>query len=155
MKKINCKINGESVSVPEGTTILKAALEANVAIPTLCAHPDLKAWGACGICVVRAEGSPKMIRSCTTSVSEGMNYVTHDPDIVETRRTVLELILSNHPNDCLRCARNGSCELQKLSADFGIREVTFSSGVRDLSEDNSTSAIQLHPAKCISRNNFV
>jgi len=150
MKTINCKINGESVSVPEGTTILKAALEANVTIPTLCAHPDLKAWGACGICIVRPEGSPKMIRSCTTNVSEGMNYITHDPDIVETRRTVLELILANHPNDCLRCPRNGSCELQKLSADFGIREVPFSAGVRDLPEDNSTCAVQLHPAKCIS-----
>ncbi|HNY16837.1 MAG TPA: NADH-dependent [FeFe] hydrogenase, group A6 [Treponemataceae bacterium] len=150
MKTITCQINGVPVTVPEGTTILKAALEADVKIPTLCAHPDLKAWGACGICIVRPEKSPRMVRSCTTTVVEGMNYITHDPDIVETRRTVLELIMSNHPNDCLRCARNGCCELQNICAEFGIREVPFESGIRDLPEDNSTPSVQLHPAKCIS-----
>lgn len=143
-------INGIPVSVPEGTTILKAALEADVKIPTLCAHPDLKAWGACGICIVRPEKSPKMVRSCTTTVTEGTNYITHDPDIVETRKTVLQLIMSNHPNDCLRCARNGNCELQTMCAEFGIRDVPFESGIRDLPEDNSTPSVQLHPAKCIS-----
>ena len=104
---VNCKINGVPVSVPDGTSILKAALEADIKIPSLCAHPDLKAWGACGICIVRPENSPKMVRSCTTSVVEGTNYITHDPDIVETRRTVLQLIMSNHPNDCLRCPQIG------------------------------------------------
>jgi NADH-quinone oxidoreductase subunit G len=150
MKTINCKINGIPVSVPEGTTILKAAHEADVKIPTLCAHPDLAAWGACGICIVRPETSPKMVRSCTTTVVEGMNYITHDPDIVETRKTVLQLIMANHPNDCLRCARNGCCELQTICAEFGIRDVPFESGVRDLPDDLSTPAVQLHPAKCIS-----
>jgi len=147
---VNCKINGVSVTVPEGTSILKAALEAGIKIPSLCAHPDLKAWGACGICIVRPETSPKMIRSCTTTVTEGMNYITHDPDIVETRRTVLQLIMSNHPNDCLRCPRNGCCELQTLCAEFGLRDSPFESGVRDLPEDNSTPSVLIHPAKCIS-----
>lgn len=150
MNTVNCKINGKAVSVPEGTSILKAAELAEVKIPTLCAHPDLKAWGACGICIVRPEGSPKMVRSCTTNVTEGANYITHDGDIVETRRTVLQLIMSNHPNDCLRCARNNCCELQTLCAEFGIRDVPFEDGVRDLPEDNSTPSVQLHPAKCIS-----
>ncbi len=150
MKTVNCKINGIAVSVPDGTSILTAALSADVKIPTLCAHPDLKAWGACGICIVRPENSAKMVRSCTTNVVEGANYITHDPDIVETRRTVLQLIMSNHPNDCLRCPRNGCCELQTLCAEFGIRDVPFESGVRDIPEDNSTPSVLLHPAKCIS-----
>lgn len=150
MKSVNIKINGKPVSVPEGTSILKAAKDAQIKIPTLCAHPDLKAWGACGLCIVRPENSPKMVRACTTNVVEGMNYITHDPDIVETRKTVLELILSNHPNDCLRCPRNGCCELQDLSADFGIREVPFESGVRDLPVDDSTPSVILNPSKCVS-----
>lgn len=149
MKTINIKINGIPVAVAEGTSILKAAKEAHVKIPALCAHPDLHAWGACGICVVRNENSPKLVRACTTKVVEGSNYITHDPDIVQTRRTVLELILSNHPNDCLRCPRNGCCELQNLSAEFGIREVPFETGVRDLPVDDSTPSVILNPSKCI------
>ena len=148
-KMVTVKINGKSVEVPEGTSVLNAGRMMGTKIPSLCAHPDLKAWGACGICVVRVEGSPKLVRACTTSVVEGQNYLTHDPEIVETRRTVLEMILSNHPNECLTCARNGNCELQKISAEFGIREVPFASGVRQLPEDLSTPSVQLHPAKCI------
>jgi len=149
MNTVNIKINGKPVTVPAGTNVLKAAKAADTKIPALCAHPDLKAWGACGICVVKVEGSPKMVRACTTEVVEGQNYITHDADIVETRRTTLELILSNHPNECLTCARNGSCELQTISAEFGIRDVPFASGVRNLPDDLSTPSIQLHPNKCI------
>jgi NADH-quinone oxidoreductase subunit G len=146
---VNIKINGKPVAVPAGTSVLKAAKAADTKIPALCAHPDLKAWGACGICVVKVEGSPKMVRACTTEVVEGQNYITHDGDIVETRRTTLELILSNHPKECLTCARNGCCELQTIAAEFGMREVAFESGVRDLPDDLSTPSVQLHPSKCI------
>jgi len=146
---INIKINGNPVTVPAGTSVLKAAKLANTKIPALCAHPDLKSWGACGICVVKVEGSPKMVRACTTEVVEGQNYITHDGDIVETRRTVLELIMANHPNECLTCARNGCCELQTISAEFGIRDVPFQQGVRRLPPDLSTPSVQLHPSKCI------
>ncbi|HTH13102.1 MAG TPA: NADH-dependent [FeFe] hydrogenase, group A6 [Spirochaetia bacterium] len=149
MNTVNIKINGKPVAVPAGTNVLKAAKAADTKIPALCAHPDLKAWGACGICVVKVEGSPKMVRACTTEVVEGQNYITHDADIVETRRTTLELILSNHPNECLTCARNGCCELQTISAEFGMREVSFASGVRNLPDDLSTPSVQLHPNKCI------
>lgn len=148
-KMVNIKINGKSVEVPEGISVLKAGKMHGTKIPSLCAHPDLKAWGACGICVVKVEGSPKMVRACTTTVVEGQNYLTHDPDIVETRRTVLEMILSNHPNECLTCARNGNCELQTISAEFGIRDVPFASGIRRLPDDLSTPSVQLHPSKCI------
>lgn len=146
---INIKINGNPVTVPAGTNVLKAAKLANTKIPALCAHPDLKSWGACGICVVKVEGSPKMVRACTTEVVEGQNYITHDGDIVETRRTVLEMIMSNHPNECLTCPRNNCCELQTISAEFGIRDVPFETNVRRLPPDLSTPSVQLHPSKCI------
>src|SRR5512147_2545539 len=98
---VNAKINGIPVQVAEGTTILDAARKVDVKIPTLCANDDLEPWAACGICVVKAEGSPKMLRACCTPITEGMSVVTHDPDIVQTRKTVIELILSTHPDDCL------------------------------------------------------
>ncbi len=149
MSTVHIKINGIPHEVEEGTTILDAAKRVQVKIPTLCYHPDLPAWAACGLCVIRVKGSPKMMRACATPVSEGLEVVTHDPEIVEVRRTVLELILSTHPNDCLQCPRSGTCELQTLAADFGIREVPFEKNLRNLPIDDSTPAIVLNPDKCI------
>lgn len=149
MKKINVKINGMPFQVDEGTTILDAAKMVNVKIPTLCYHPDLPAWAACGICVVKLEGSSKMVRACATPVSEGVSIVTHDPEIVDVRRTVIELILSTHPNDCLQCPRNQNCELQTLAAEFGVRDMPFEYNLRDLPPDSSTPSIVLNPEKCI------
>ena len=146
---VNLKINGLPVQVEEGTSILEAAKQAHVKIPSLCYNPDLPAWAACGICIVRLEGSPKMVRACTTPVSEGANVITHDPEIIAVRRTVVELILSNHPNDCLQCPRSGCCELQTLAAEFGIREVPFPKLLKGLKEDTSNPSIILHPEKCI------
>jgi len=146
---VKVAINGIPVTVEEGTTVLDAAKKVQIKIPTLCKHPDLITSAACGICVVRQKGSPKMFRACATPVQDGMNIVTHDPEIVETRRTVLELILSNHPNDCLKCGRNKNCELQNLAADFGIREEAFDKMVSDIPKDDSTHAVVLEPAKCI------
>lgn len=146
---INCKINGVPVQVEKGTTILKAAEQVQMKIPTLCYHPDLPAWASCGICVVRMENSPKMFRACTTPVDEGQSIITHDPEIVEVRKNVLQLIMSNHPNECLYCPRNGSCELQTIAAEFGIREQPYQSGVRRLPKDDTSPAIVLDPYKCI------
>ena len=146
---VNLKINGKPVQVEDGTTILDAAKKVNVKIPTLCYNPDLPPWAACGICIVRMEGSPKMVRACTTPVAENMSVITHDPEIVAVRRTVIELILSNHPNDCLQCPRNGSCELQTLAAEFGIREMPFERFLKDLPIDSSNPSIILNPQKCV------
>jgi NADH-quinone oxidoreductase subunit G len=149
---INLKINGKPVQVEEGTTILEAAKKANVKIPTLCYNPDLPPWASCGLCIVRLAGSPKMVRACTTPVDggmEGKDIITHDREIIATRRTILELILSNHPNDCLQCPRNGSCELQQLSSDFGIRDNPYARILNDLPVDDSNPAIVLNPEKCI------
>ena len=146
---IKLEINGMPVEVPAGTTILEAARKVNVNIPTLCHHPDLKPWAACGICVVKVAGSPKLMRACAAEAAPGMKVTTHDPEIVKVRRTVLELILSTHPNDCLQCPRSGNCELQKMSSDFGIRDVPFENRVEKIARDESSCSIVLNPEKCI------
>ncbi len=146
---IELKINGIPVLVKPGTTLLHAARQVGVKIPTLCYHDDLNPWAACGICVVKVEGSPKMLRACATTAGPGMNVITHDPEIVSVRRTVLELILSTHPSDCLQCGRNGHCELQTISEEFGIREAPYEKRLRDLPKDTSTPSIVLNPEKCI------
>jgi NADH-quinone oxidoreductase subunit G len=89
MKLIELEINGIPVSVKPGTTILEAAKAVGVKIPKLCVHEDLEPWAACGICVVKVEGSPKMLRACATAAGTGMKVITHDPEIVSVRRTVL------------------------------------------------------------------
>ncbi len=146
---VKAYINGIEIQVDDGTSILDAAKSAEINIPTLCKHPDLPASAACGLCIVKVKGSNKMIRACATPVEDGMEIITHDPEIVEVRRTVLELILSNHPNDCLKCGRNNNCELQSLAADFAIRENPYENFLRDIPKDVSTPSIELHPEKCI------
>ncbi len=149
-KLIHLEINGIAVEVPAGTTILEAAKKVAVKIPTLCHHPDVKAWAACGICVVRNGNSPKLLRACCTEVAEGMKITTHDPDIVQIRKTVIQLILSTHPADCLKCPRSGVCELQRVATDFGIREAPFPRpAIEHIQRDESTPSIVLDPDKCI------
>lgn len=146
---IKAIINSIPIKVEKGISIMDAAQSVGIKIPTLCKHPDLDPTAACGLCVVKVEGQRKMSRACCTPIEEGMNIITHDPEIVEIRRTVVELILSNHPNECQTCGRNTNCELQDLLADFGIREEPFEKILRDLPKDESTRAITLEPAKCI------
>ena len=149
MKTVKLKINGIPVEVPEGTNILNAAKQVQVKIPSLCYHPDLPAWAACGICVVKVKGLNKLVRACTAPAAEGQEITTHDPELWAIRRTVIELILSTHPDDCLQCPRNNNCELQRLAAEFGIREAPFGKRLRDLPEDDSTGSLILNPEKCI------
>ena len=147
---INVKINGKPIQVPDGTTILAAAKMLNIKIPSLCYNSDLPAWASCGICIVRQEGTARMLRACCTKVTEGMSVITHDPEIVTARRTVLELILSNHPQECLTCTRNGQCELQSLAAEFGLRQIRFEHFIIDRPLDNSNHAIVFDRNKCIN-----
>lgn len=146
---IQAKINGMPVEVAAGTSILDAARQVQVKIPTLCKHPDLLPTAACGLCIVKVGGSRKMPRACATPVEEGMEIITHDGELTEIRRTTIELILSNHPNECLSCGRNGNCELQTIAADFGIRESSFKPYVRDWPKDNSNGSIEIDFRKCI------
>jgi len=147
---INVKINGKAIQVPEDTTILAAAKMANVKIPSLCYNSDLPAWASCGICIVRQEGTTRMLRACCTKMAEGMSVITHDPEIIKARRTVLELILSNHPQECLTCTRNNSCELQALAAEFGLRQIRFEHFIINRPLDNSNGAIVFDRNKCIN-----
>jgi NADH-quinone oxidoreductase subunit G len=142
-------INNIAVEVEENTTILDAAREVCIKIPTLCKHPDLSPSAGCGICIVKIKGANKMLRACCTPIEEGMQIITHDPEIIDIRRTVLELILSNHPNECLSCGRNTNCELQAALADFGIREEDYPKFLNDLPKDETTGTIVLEPQKCI------
>lgn len=147
--KIRALINNIPVEVPPDTSILAAAESVQCLIPTLCNHPDLAPSAACGICVVKVKGSAKMPRACCTPIEEGMEITTEDPDIVEVRRTVIEMILSNHPNECLTCGRNTICELQDAIANFGIREEPFMKLIGDFPKDESTGVLVIDPRKCI------
>ncbi|HOO19836.1 MAG TPA: NADH-dependent [FeFe] hydrogenase, group A6, partial [Kiritimatiellia bacterium] len=149
MKTVKLTINGLPVEVPEGTTILNAAKQVQVKIPSLCYHPDLPAWAACGICVVKIKGFNKLVRACVAPAADGQEVTTHDPELYGIRRTVIQLILSTHPDDCLQCPRNNNCELQRLAAEFGVREAPYGKRLRDLPADDTTGSLILNPEKCI------
>jgi NADH-quinone oxidoreductase subunit G len=149
---VKLTINGKPVEVEEGTLVIDAAKKLNIKIPSLCYSKDLTPWGACGLCVIKnvaPNGRARMARACTTTCENNMNIITNDAELFEVRRTVVELILSNHPNDCLQCPRNGCCELQTVAAEFGIRETPFSKVLSPLPIDDSNPAIIYNPSKCI------
>ena len=112
---VNLKINGRDVSVDDNSTILEAAKVYNIKIPTLCHYPDLHINSDCRICVVEIEGYRGLKTSCSTPVKEGMNIRTNSPKVLNARKTITELILSNHDATCTSCVRNMRCELQSLS----------------------------------------
>lgn len=149
MKMVKLTINGLPVEVPEEVNILNAARQVQVKIPSLCYHPDLPPWAACGICVVKVKGLNKLVRACAAPAAEGQEIITHDSELFAIRRTIIELILSTHPDDCLQCPRNQNCELQRLAAEFGIREAPYGKRLRDLPEDDTTGSLVLNPEKCI------
>lgn len=146
---IKARINQIEVEVAEGTSILEAARRVQVKIPTLCKHKDLLPTAACGICIVRNKGGNRLIRACCTPLENGMEISTHDREIVDVRRSTLELILSNHPQACLTCGRNGECELQSLAADFNIPMESIKRFVKDTPPDRSTGSIVLEFQKCV------
>ncbi|MFC1920482.1 formate dehydrogenase subunit alpha [Chloroflexota bacterium] len=125
MDIVNITISGEKVEVPKGTTVLEAAQEAGVYIPTLCHDPDLKPYGACRFCVVEIEGMRGLPTSCTIPVTDGMIVHTETPKVNQSRRITMELIMANHHGDCLTCAKNQQCELQKIARYLGIEQEHF------------------------------
>ncbi len=153
MAKVNISIDGRPLQVEEGTTVLQAARDQGITIPTLC-YMQLKDLciehnpGGCRICVVEVEGRRNLAPSCVTKVYEGMAVKTHTPRVINARKTVLELILSDHPFDCLVCAKNGTCDLQKLAQDLGIREIHYKGEQSTYKEDYSPSIIR-DMDKCI------
>ncbi len=146
---VNLKINGISVSVPEGSTILQAAKLANVRIPTLCYLKDVQCVGSCRLCLVEATGARGLVTACTYPVSEGMEVRTNTPQIRKSRKTTIELILSTHKKKCLSCARSMNCELQKLALEYNAEEDRFGTD-HDLKpiDDLSVSVVRDN-SKCV------
>ena len=147
--QVNVKINGLAYSVPKGSTILNACKGAGVDVPTLCFLEDVSQNASCGICVVEVKGGKSLIRSCITEVFENMEISTNSIKVREARKMNLELILANHPNDCLNCLRNQNCELQTMAANLGIKEGRFVRTKPMDMLDESSLSITRDPNKCI------
>ncbi|WP_371381669.1 NADH-dependent [FeFe] hydrogenase, group A6 [Sporomusa aerivorans] len=149
MDLVNITIDGQQVQVPGESTILEAARSIGIKIPTLCYHPEYKPEGSCRICLVEVEGARSLVASCVFPVSEGMVVKTNTPNVREGRKTVVELLLANHPEDCLSCQRNLHCELQKIAADCGIRKVRFDGEKKNYRLDADNPALVRDQNKCI------
>ncbi len=151
-KTINLTIDGVSVSVPEGTSIMHAASVSGVTVPKLCATDSLEPFGSCRLCLVEIEGRRGYPASCTTPVAEGMKVHTQTPKLADIRRGVMELYISDHPLDCLTCATNGDCELQDMAGAVGLRDVRYGyEGENHLKsvKDTSNPYFTFDPSKCI------
>lgn len=150
---VTLTINNKQLQVEQGTTILQAAKLLEINIPTLC-HLNLHDGvenkpGSCRVCVVEVEGRRNLAPACTTPVTEGMVVKTNSIKAIKARRTVVELLLSDHPQDCLLCEKNTNCELQTLAADMGIREVKFKGEMSTYPKDTSSHSIERNLDKCI------
>ena len=149
MELVNITIDGQQVKVPKDATVLEAARGIGVEIPTLCYHPEHRPEGSCRICLVEVVGARGLVASCVFPVSEGMVVNTNTPDVREARKAVVELLLANHPQDCLSCQRNLDCELQKIAADCGIRKIRFEGEKKDYPLDAGNPALVRDPNKCV------
>ena len=151
-KHVTLEIDGHEVTVTEGTSVMRAAAEAGIPIPKLCATDSLEAFGSCRMCVCKVDGRKGTPASCTTPVSEGMKVTTQDEDIAKIRKGVMELYISDHPLDCLTCSDNGDCELQDVAGQVGLREVRY--GYEGANHNNAPTDIsnpyfQFEASKCI------
>ncbi|MGL5437100.1 MAG: NADH-dependent [FeFe] hydrogenase, group A6 [Lachnospiraceae bacterium] len=143
-------IDGESIQVEEGTTILEAARKLNVHIPTLCHHEDQAIKAVCRICVVEVEGLKQLPTACNTPAEDGMVVRTASPKVLKARKNIMELILARHPQNCLICSKNGSCELQKTAQDLNMNEENrYQLLVRKAAADTSSHSITRDMSKCI------
>lgn len=149
---VTLQIDGQSVTVPEGTSIMRAAAEAGSRIPKLCATDSLKEFGSCRMCLVEIDGRKGTPSSCTTPVAEGMKVETQTERLQSLRKGIMELYISDHPLDCLTCSANGDCELQDTAGEVGLREVRYGfEGENHLAEgvDDSNPYFQFDGSKCI------
>ena len=163
-KMVVLEIDGRSISVPDGTSVMRAASQAGISIPKLCATDMLEAFGSCRLCLVEIEGRKGYPASCTTPVTEGMKVSTQTPKLAEIRRGVMELYISDHPLDCLTCPANGHCELQDMAGVVGLREVRYGydgenhvyaktkqgeANPHFVAKDESNPYFTFDPSKCI------
>lgn len=149
MTKVNLLINGIAIEAQSGQTILETAKENGIDIPTLCHMNHLFASGNCRICVVEIVGKKKLVTACTYPVTDGLEILTHSDRVRRARKTLVELLLSNHPDDCLFCLKNGECDIQDLAREFGIRERRFTGKRREYPVDLSSVSLERDPNKCI------
>ncbi len=148
-KMIKLTIDEKIVEVPEGTTILEAAKKASIDIPTLCFLKEINEIGDCRMCLVEVEGRKNFVTSCIQKVEEGMVVRTNTIALIEARRMVLDLILSNHQRDCLTCSRNGNCELQKLAVEFNVTGIKYNGKIQSHKIDDKSASIVRNFNKCI------
>lgn len=149
MDFIQMTIDGFSLQVSDECTVLEAAKQADIRIPTLCHLADLSPVGACRLCLVKIEGRPALAAACVQPVADGMIVHTHTAEVLAARKAMLELLLANHPTDCLSCVRNLDCELQTLAAELGVKEQRFQGARRRYSLDDSNNFIIRDNEKCI------
>ena len=146
------EIDGRPVTVPAGTSIMRAAMELGIKVPKLCATDTLDPFGSCRLCLVEIAGRRGTPASCTTPVEEGMKVSTHTPRLARLRRGVMELYISDHPLDCLTCSANGDCELQDMAGEVGLRQVRYGmdgANHLDAPTDASNPYFSFEASKCI------
>ena len=148
-KMINLTIDNQKIKVPEGTTILEAAKQAGIDIPTLCFLKEINEVGDCRMCIVEVEGRRGFATSCIQTVEEGMVVHTHTQNVLEARHVILDLIISNHAKDCLTCTRSGNCELQMLATKFNVLNVEFPGEMTKHKVDDLSPSIVRDFNKCI------
>lgn len=150
---VSLTIDGRAVSVPAGTSVMRAAAESGGAIPKLCASDNLAAFGSCRLCLVEVDGMRGTPASCTTPVADGMVVHTQTPRLQKLRKGVMELYISDHPLDCLTCSANNDCELQDMAAQVGLRDVRYGyegANHLGLGVDSSNPYFDFDPSKCIA-----
>ncbi|MCX5126310.1 formate dehydrogenase subunit alpha [Streptomyces sp. NBC_00347] len=150
---VSVEVDGMPVSVPEGTSVMRAAAQAGIDIPKLCATDSLEPFGSCRLCVVEIDGRRGTPASCTTPVADGMRVSTQTPKVEKLRQGVMELYISDHPLDCLTCPANGDCELQDMAGVVGLRQVRYGyegENHLDAEKDTSNPYFDFDPSKCIT-----
>ena len=161
IQEVTLEIDGESVTVPAGTSLMRAAMDAGIQVPKLCATDSLEPFGSCRLCLVEIEGRKGFPASCTTPAENGMKVRTQTPKLQDLRKGVMELYISDHPLDCLTCAANGDCELQDMAGVTGLREVRYGVGAAagahhtSNKKDESNPYFTYDPSKCIVCNRCV
>ncbi|MBM7622580.1 NADH-dependent [FeFe] hydrogenase, group A6 [Sporohalobacter salinus] len=146
---VSITVDGQEVEVKEGATVLDAAEKLNIDIPTLCYLEDLNEPGSCRVCLVEIEGEENYQPSCVYNVTDGLEVRTNTPGVIEARKKMIELLLSDHPFDCLTCAANQNCELQSLAKQYGIRDIDFDGERNEFPVDDLSPALVREPSKCI------
>src|SRR3972149_7173387 len=146
---VTLTIDGQKITIRKRSTVLDAIKRLDIPIPTLCHHPELTPFGGCRLCIVEIKGSSRPITACTTFVRDDMEVITSSPQLEKLRKTTIELLLSDHPNDCMICERAGDCKLQELAYFYGIKENRFSGERRVYKNRDGNPFVERDMEKCI------